>query len=141
MVKIRGMVFVLGVLMLSGCSDAGVEPVVESAPAVESAVEEVAVEALIPEVVVDPVESEFDTAIRRIPGLENVDQKAALEVGHDVCAQLSAGADPLTLTAVEDTDRSNNWDAILVSTLTLCTDQTDAVEDAFNAVYSAENSR
>ena len=80
-----------------------------------------------------PAEDEFYTATKRIPGLESVSSKDALEVGRFVCAQLASGVSPLDITAVQNTTQANNDDMIMVSTLTLCTDKNDAVQAAFIA--------
>lgn len=115
---------VVAVLALSGCASAGSSEDVAKSGAGEA--------TSAPALTAEPVEAtaaetEYDTAIRRIPGLEDIDQADALVVGENVCTQLDAGTDPLTITAVEDTERVNNWDAISVATLTLCPSQTAAV--------------
>jgi len=123
------------VMLLAGCAAPGGQAS-EVAPPV--AVDEPAPALTAEPVEATPAEEEFDTAIRRIPGLENVDQADALAVGEEVCAQLDAGVDPSTITAVEATERINNWDAIAVSALTLCTEHVETVHETFGAIVQAE---
>jgi hypothetical protein len=118
-------------ISLAGCSAAApkaetVKPSTSAAP------------ALTADPTISPVEDEFFTATKRIPGLESVSMKDALKVGHYVCDQLAAGVSPLDITAIKNTDRANNEDMISVSTLTLCTDQIKSVQDTFAARDKAE---
>lgn len=128
---------VAGVLLLAGCSAPVGAVDVASAP-VASATGEPAPALTAEPVEVTPAEAEFDASIRLVPGLENVDQADALTVGEDVCAQLDAGADPVSITAVESSERINNWDAIQVSARSLCPEHAETVKAAFGAVIQAE---
>lgn len=118
----------LVVIALSGCAASGDV----AAPAKNATVSETSAPVLTAAPApADSVEREFLTAVQRIPGLEDVSLADALAVGNDVCAQLAAGKDPLTMTPVANGAQPDNEDMVMVSALTLCTDQSDAAQQAF----------
>lgn len=132
----------LVVLVMSGCASAGASEDVAKSDAPE-------VEVSAPVLTAEPapanaVEVEFLTAVQRIPGLEDVTMDAALVVGHAVCDQLASGADPLTMAPVENGDEQANMEAVMVSALTLCVEQSEAAQAKFterstNAAEAAMN--
>ena len=111
MVKIRGMVFVLGVLMLSGCSAAGVDGIATNAEIVASAAPTAAaitldsleadpsIEALTSGEIAD-AESVYLGAVRGggPSGLESASDTELVAAGRLACEQLAAGV------ALDDVD-------------------------------------
>jgi len=125
MFKTWGIVASVGVvLVMSGCSAAADVAAVPETPAATSAPVLTAAPAT-------PEQDTFLTATHRIAGLEDVKLADALAVGDDVCAKLDAGADPLTMTPVQNADGEVNEEMVLVSVLTLCTAHNDPVQQAF----------
>jgi len=112
-----------GVLLLAGCS-APTGDAAESAPNETSAPQLTAAPA-------PAAEEEFLTAAQRIVGLEDVTLEAALPVGEEICAELDAGADPLTMTPIENGTEATNEEMVIVSVLTLCTEHNDATQQKF----------
>lgn len=131
-VYLIGAAVLIGVL--AGCAAspelAGVQPLVDAPSVTPESTEPPTIAVEEP---ANPAEANFDVAIRRVPGLENVDAADALAVGYDVCEQLAAGISPLDILPVENADQQVNEEVVLVSVLTICTEYNDATQAVFIA--------
>ena len=132
MVKIRGMVFVLGVLMLSGCSAAGV-----SAEPVEVAASVAPAPVLTAAPAAEPGMDQFAVSLKNVEGLSTADVDAAADSAKSVCAQLEAGDAPGALNPIENGTVRANYDFVYVASVYYCESFSDSINEAISAAYDA----
>lgn len=124
----------LVVLVMSGCASAGANETARVAAPVEVAASETPAPVLTADPA--PVNDQLVTAVRRIPGLENVELAAAEAMAEQVCSELDAGTSPLDIVAVDGDSDTNNNDAIRLAAELVCPAQHDAVYQTFADDYA-----